>query len=186
MNGTTHSVVGLATVATVAATNFPTMDLGVVTVFPLIAIPTAAIGALAADIDMEGTTISHKFPLLNKLLTGKAIPVVGSKIKTTHRGITHTPLVCIGLFLLLNLFVGDMFILEVIASLLFGFVLGYCSHVFIDVFNGAGIPHLWPLVWKRMYMTRVVTGSFEEPLYMVVYIALCALHVVCYYGGFFI
>lgn len=170
MNGKTHSYVALATLVTISLTNFPTLDLGFMKVIPIIGIPLSIVGGLSADIDKQETTMGQRHPWISKLFR-------------THRGITHSTLVCAGLFGLLTLFQGDIFVLNVIASALFGYVIGYWTHVFIDVFNGAGIPHMFPLVWKRMYMMRVVTGTFEETIYLMTYFALCVLHVLCIYAG---
>jgi inner membrane protein len=169
MEGKTHSYVALISVGAIAITNFPQMDLGFMSVFPLIGLPAAVIGGLAADVDKQGTTMGQRHPWISKLFR-------------THRGITHTPIVCVGLLGLLSLFSGDVFVLQVIASVLFGFVAGYWSHVYIDVYNGAGIPHLWPLVWKRMHMMSVVTGTFEEKMYLFVFAILAAVHIICTYA----
>lgn len=170
MEGKTHSYVGLITVGTIAATNWPTLEIGPISVYPILGIAFAAVGALMADIDKEGTTMGKRHPWI-------------SKIFRTHRGITHTPIVCAGLLGLVGLFSGDAFVLQVIASFLFGFVAGYWSHVFIDSFNGAGIPHMWPLVWKRMHMMSVVTGKAEERIYLMAFGFLAVLHIICTYFG---
>lgn len=83
------------------------------------------------------------------------------KFFTKHRGIMHTVLPVVGLY------IGAISSLYVfISSLLLGLAFGYTSHLFADCETKAGCPILWPLYKKNISILPVTTGTAAETLVM--------------------
>ena len=94
----------------------------------------------------------------------------------THRGIFHAPLFWLALFLPLFIFaipaIEYEFAKLVVASLLFGLLLGIALHLFADMLNPTGIPLLMPFCNKKFRLARIVTGSGGELLFKLVMIII--------------
>lgn len=168
MQGKTHALFSEALVITLTVCSL-TVPINTMTIYPGISILSAGFGAILPDIDMAQSQIGHKYPLVSKF--------------TTHRGITHTLLIEIGLttlFLAMSR-AKDNGITRIAQSLMFGFILGYMSHLIADLCNGKGIPLFWPICTKKIYIMRVKTGKASELVFLVVTVLLMLLHIVTRY-----
>ena len=176
MVGKTHVAVALVTIAGVTMLS-NTLEIKGMTIRPGIGILSGYIGALLVDIDMEHSTLGRKYPIFSKIFT--------------HRGFTHTGLVCTGwafIFLAMSKYKQNP-VTGIAESLTWGFVVAYISHVFIDLFNGKGVPLFWPLSKKKIHLMRIVTKSIiekdnktikskiSEPLFLISYVLLVIIHV---------
>ena len=56
--------------------NIPVIGSEPLTIYPLLGIPTAVVGSMLPDVDIENSRVSKKFPFVSPFLK--------------HRGITHT------------------------------------------------------------------------------------------------
>ena len=77
-----------------------------------------------------------------------------------HRGIMHDPLVYIAGLVLSYLFFAPMV----------GFFLGGLSHIYLDLFNPAGVPFL--LGAKHLHLGKIASGSKESVLFTWINVAL--------------
>ncbi len=74
-----------------------------------------------------------------------------------HRGIMHSVLfgaVLVGIFAMLSLDFG------------FGFLIGFSSHLFMDLLTRQGVPLLWPLLAKRFGFGIRTGGIFEDIIFV--------------------
>jgi inner membrane protein len=94
---------------------------------PFYAIPLTVIGSVAPDIDLS---------------FGHFIPPKGKKksLLNTHRGITHHPLVVLILFGLWLFLEKNYPQYDFYWQFLYGFAVGYLSHLVLDSFTKLGIP----------------------------------------------
>lgn len=95
----------------------------------------AFLGSLAPDIDMKGSYISKRYPIIYKKL--------GSKFK--HRGFTHSLLSVSFLTYLLELLTKYTNNNIVFLCLCSGFLVGYISHLCLDLLTKEGIEIFYPI-----------------------------------------
>lgn len=103
------------------------------------------VGSVAPDIDLP---------------TSKAAKSIGPASKVLsfffgHRTFFHSPLIVVLLYFALNYFFPQYSIYTI------AFLAGYCSHLFLDMFNKTGIPLLYPRK-KRYHIASIKTGSRGE------------------------
>jgi len=119
---------------------------------PFYAIPLAVVGSTFPDIDLKFTTL---------------IPPKGKKksLLTTHRGITHHPLVLLALF-------GLWWYLSVhypqwkfYWDFLYGFWVGYFSHLVLDSITHLGIP-VGTGYYPRLSLKLMKTGGVGEKIFL--------------------
>ena len=113
MTGKTHLICTVTAYSVLAYLHKDGIDVPVlggdpITVLPLIGIPTAAVGALMPDIDIKNSAMSNKIPFFTKIFT--------------HRGLTHTLIFLIALWLGVSSFTGPKGLLGV--SVLLGALFG--------------------------------------------------------------
>lgn len=118
----------------------------------LIYIYFASVGALFPDIDMRGSCISKRFPRLYKLF--------GKKFK--HRGFTHS-LIC----LLLLSYIFEFIIYYTDSNIVFlcacsGFIVGYFSHLCLDLITKEGIELFYPLTINFSILPIKTSSKMEK------------------------
>lgn len=155
MTGKTHSTGGY--VSSLIALNFFIVNIlkpyNIVYKIVLILIFFYAghVGSLFPDIDQRKSDISKSHPIISK--------VFGTKFR--HRGFTHS-LLCLGIFALcfgLIIFITDYNIIA--TSIGLGFVVGYISHLFLDLLTENGIEIFYPCKINFKIAT-INTGSKVE------------------------
>ena len=132
---------------------------------PLVALTlSAGVAALLPDIDKKNTAISNKHKLVSFVF----------RLFCTHRGFTHS-------LLALFLFAGITLPLSTLPYIgryiYMGLVLGYFSHLILDMLNPDGVPVLFPLKY-RLSLMKIKTGHIGEYLFRVVLAAIIVLEVV--------
>lgn len=114
-----------------------------------------AIGSLFPDLDIPNSTISKYIPI---------IPNIINKM-FGHRNFFHSPIFLLLLYFLLSYFFPKHIFL------IYGFIIGFISHLLLDTFNKGGIPLLYPFSRKRFNLFSVKSGSKNELLIaMIVYL----------------
>ncbi|MBP1890544.1 inner membrane protein [Clostridium moniliforme] len=93
------------------------------------------IGSFSPDIDMKSSYISKRHPLLSKYF--------GSKFK--HRGFTHSLLFLIILFLICKILITKTNENVLVITICYGFLVGYISHLILDLITKEGIELLYPI-----------------------------------------
>ena len=93
------------------------------------------LGSLLCDIDMKGSYISKRFPIIYKLF--------GKRFK--HRGFTHSLL-----FIGVIAFLGDMVIVSsdnnvVFTCIFSGILAGVISHIILDLITKEGVELFYPI-----------------------------------------
>ena len=93
------------------------------------------LGSLLCDIDMKGSYISKRFPIIYKLF--------GKRFK--HRGFTHSLLFIGGIA-----FLGDMVIVSsdnnvVFTCIFSGILAGVISHIILDLITKEGVELFYPI-----------------------------------------
>lgn len=120
----------------------------------LVYIYFAYLGSLFPDIDMRGSYISKKFPLLHKS--------IGKKFR--HRGFTHS-LISVSMLsytLELLIYYTQNNIVFLCASS--GFVVGYVSHICLDLITKEGVEIFYPLS-INFSILPIKTSSKTEKLF---------------------
>lgn len=111
----------------------------------------SAIGSLTPDIDLPTSKIGHIIKPFSKLIN----KVFG------HRTITHAPLWLIPLlifwYLFPNIISNPSYLF--LQWLLFGYILGFASHLLSDSMTMGGIPLLYPIKKKRYRWTKTPSGT---------------------------
>lgn len=156
MTGKTHALCGMTTMTALTVlypTGFTLMEH---TLLPAVGLVTAAAGSYAPDIDIHRSKLGQKHKFISKHLT--------------HRGITHT-LLAPAVLTVLMLTVLDMGI-PVLPDLIFGFTLGWVLHIVADLFNKKGVPILWPVVRQKIHIATVLTSSWQEGVFAVLWIGV--------------
>lgn len=98
----------------------------------------ACIGSAFPDIDLKSSSISKSHPFLWKTL--------GKRFR--HRGFTHS-LLSIFILIICSLFlVKATYENEIILISCCGFIIGYFSHIILDLFNSQGMELLFPFKAK--------------------------------------
>lgn len=95
----------------------------------------AHFGSLFSDIDMRGSYISKRFPIIYKIF--------GKRFR--HRGFTHS-LIFVGLIA----FIGDSVIVSsndnvVFTCIFSGLIAGVVSHIFLDLITKEGVELFYPV-----------------------------------------
>jgi len=127
---------------------------------PPYAVPAAVVGSTFPDVDLKFSSL---------------IPSKGKKktLLTTHRGITHHPLVVLVLFLLWAYLDENYPQYKFYWDFLYGFWVGYLSHLVLDSFTKLGIPIGFGY-YPRFSLKLMKTGGWGEK---VVFVLLAAAFV---------
>lgn len=144
MTGKTHALIGVAAVLLFhPALPTPPIELGLV-------LAAGALGALAPDVDSDESEIRQMTKTNRKSgLHGWLI----SWLMPSHRGITHSLLALVAVYLAASLF-------PQVQAYGWAFVLGYASHLLADGITISGVPLLWPLRFRFIPFFRPVrTGG---------------------------
>ncbi|SDC31026.1 inner membrane protein [Candidatus Frackibacter sp. WG11] len=122
----------------------------------------AALGSLVPDLDQRNIKLSRKIPLLSWILK-----FLGIK----HRGISHS---------ILGIMITALFSLSLIRLkfinmvLVYGFLIGYLSHILMDLFNPGGVTLFWPKN-KRYSLGNIKVGKVAENLLFLVISSMLVL-----------
>ncbi|MCC0636784.1 MULTISPECIES: metal-dependent hydrolase [unclassified Clostridioides] len=111
----------------------------------------AYLGSLFPDIDMRGSYISKKFILIYKLF--------GSRFR--HRGFTHSLLALLlisSFFKSLTIFTNNNIVFSCLSS---GFIIGYFSHMCLDLITKEGIELFFPIT-INISLLPIKTSSKTE------------------------
>jgi inner membrane protein len=124
----------------------------------------AGIAAILPDIDHPQGQIRQKLGVAGDL----------SLFWLSHRGLTHTLLANLGIFVLSYLLLPEMAQLAVMG--------GYSSHLVADALTRRGIPFLWPISGRSFHLLphpfRLTTGGWIENIFflcLLVGIGYCLL-----------
>lgn len=93
---------------------------------------------------------------------------------------TNLSALLVELFILITLSIySPTYINIILCSLVFGFLLSYGSHEFADMHNRKGIPIAFPLCRKKVYVMAIATGTWEEYLFLALYISVIFGQLIC-------
>ncbi len=95
----------------------------------------ANIGSLACDIDMKGSYISKRFPIIYKIF--------GKRLR--HRGFTHSLVFLSFLIYFTNVILIYSDFNIAFLCLFSGFIIGILSHIFLDLLTKEGVELFYPL-----------------------------------------
>lgn len=176
MIGRNHAMVGFATAANVAIATWSTGMLLTVPIYPPLLLIFAAAGAYKADLDIKGNkgqragfgaalAAIDKVPILKKIFG--------------HRGFTHIYYIPIGMYYLAAAMHGTPanVAVKAVATMLIGWAIGYASHLFIDGFNGKGLPALFPVPFK-VNVFSITSGTLQETVAIILIMMLLILNAV--------
>lgn len=115
----------------------------------------SSVAALMPDIDMSESLgskmvypISFVWNKAREISKKNKFEYLGDMFE--HRGLTHTllfPLIFLGLYYYTK---GEIFLYSMI---------GWLSHMFLDINNDRGIPLFWPATRKRFHILTISTGG---------------------------
>lgn len=170
MQGKVHVAIGTATLLCMCVKYPAGVEMFGVNILPEIALLTAAAGSYAPDVDNPRTHSGMKHKVTSKVV---------SKVGGGHRGITHTLLVPA---IVAAIMYGTSYSLGVyqnistlLMSLLFGFEMGWCMHIFADLFNGKGCPVLWPFTKKKIHIMDLPSSGIGAWIFAVIFITIMVL-----------
>ena len=112
----------------------------------------SAVGALLPDIDIKGSTISNDQKVLSFIV----------RTFFGHRGFTHS-LLCLLALTSLIYSATTLFSVPFGNEAVWGFGLGYFSHLFLDALNPKGIPLFYPIK-THIRIMGIRTGGFLEKI----------------------
>jgi inner membrane protein len=170
MTGRTHDLAAFAALSYVISQQ-PIHSITLATAF--VVLGANMIGGLTPDIDQPTGDLWNRIPagsLFGKILA----PLLGG-----HRYISHSVLGVVLFGFLLSLFLTKIktILLVDMNIVWFAFMIGYISHLFMDLFTYEGVPILFPIPIKIGFppfkILRIKTGGFIEksvifPLLLVV------------------
>lgn len=159
MTGKTHAACGLTTMAVITATHLSGIDIAGHTYQPAIGLFSVVVGSYMPDIDIQRSHMGKRHKIVSKMLT--------------HRGITHTLL--IPTVLLIAMLAAASNNIPVLPELVLGFNIGWVLHIVADLFNKKGVPLFWPILRKKVHIARVLTGSWQETLFLILWIGVNVL-----------
>ncbi len=139
MNGTTHLLAGIT--AGVALSYQQQLPLSLTA----LCCCAGGLGGLLPDLDHKNSTIAHK-----AWASGNMVAHL-----TTHRGFLHTPVFAVGLLLVLQPVLQEIFHQSIPPEPLLALLFGMLSHLLLDMLNPAGIPLFYPLSRKRFHLLRL-------------------------------
>jgi len=142
--GRTHAFTGLFVGLIFAST----LNTSLVDKFLIVLITIFA--SLLPDIDSPKSTLGRKIKIIAVL--------------SKHRGVMHSIIPLLGIYLLVNYFVGFNYA--------FAFATGFASHILLDLITKEGI-HFWPTGIKIRGPVRV--GGFLEYIFLLGQILLMVL-----------
>ena len=151
MTGKTHMLIGTCTgiiTALTIGTDNAAIFCGT--------IASTVIGSLIPDIDNPKSTFGSKTFFTSNIIN----KMFG------HRGITHAPIILL-IFSVGLLFVLNSFHMESYIPILYGYTIGYISHLLLDALTKAGIPLFYPISKKRFHLLNIKSGGIAERLIVV-------------------
>jgi inner membrane protein len=121
---------------------------------PNYAVPAAVIGSTFPDIDLKFSSL---------------IPSKGKKktLLNTHRGITHHPMLVLLLFLIWASLVKFLPQYKFYWDFLYGFWVGYLSHLVLDMLTPLGIP-IGTSYYPRLSLKLMKTGGIGEKFFALI------------------
>jgi len=124
------------------------------------AVPAAVIGSTFPDVDLKFS---------------KLVPDKGKKktLFNTHRGITHHPIAALALFLLWLYLEKNYPELSLYWDFLYGFWVGYTSHLLLDAVTKLGIP-IGAGYYPRFSLRLMKTGGLGEKIFFVLLVLATA------------
>lgn len=154
MTGKTHTLGGITLAAGLSLTGLCAPDTIADTVLWFGYLTAAGAGALLPDIDHRQSRVSHKHKMIAFLVN----------LFLGHRGFTHSLL-----SLILASFVG-LLLMQLLPYpttlyIVFGFLLGYASHIILDCLNPAGVPLFYPVKKDKISVCEIRTGGIVEMVF---------------------
>lgn len=142
----------------------------------------ATIGSLSPDLDEEGSYLSNKFPIF---------PIVFKLFGVTHRGLTHRAMFVAFLGVLFSIFYFFYDSSSEYVPLYAGFLFGYIFHLLGDMLTKGGINRFfYPFSLRQAVLLprkyRFYTGSIQEYLILVVFVAIASFEFYHLYGERFL
>ena len=156
MTGKTHAICGTVTMLAITAVNFSGFQLDEHTYLPAIGLLSVAAGSYMPDIDIHRSKLGQQHKFISKHLT--------------HRGITHTLLFPVLLFIAM-LMVAAVNI-PFLPDLMFGFIVGWVVHILADLCNRKGVPLFWPFYRKRVHIASFLTSSWQEYVFLFLWLGV--------------
>lgn len=154
MTGKTHALCGTATMLAITVLGSPSLTLFDQSFIPAVGLITVAAGSYAPDIDIQQSKLGHTFRFISKHLK--------------HRGFTHT--LAVPVFLAFLMYWTSTLGIPLLPELVGGFEVGYLCHIIADMCNKKGVPLLWPLSSSHIHVASVLTGSWQEKVFLLVWI----------------
>lgn len=111
----------------------------------------ANLGSLLPDIDKRSSYISKRIPLVSKMFYKKC----------KHRGFTHSLLFTFLLIFILDIILKNSEYNIVLLSASIGLIIGYISHLILDLFTKEGIEMFYPCKIK-FYLLKIKPNSKTE------------------------
>lgn len=177
MQGKVHVAIGTVSVICLCMKYPQGFEFAHTHIVPLISLAAASAGSYAPDIDMGRTHAGMKHKTASKVI---------SKVGGGHRGITHTLLVpaiiAALMFIVSNFLTQYSYLASLANSLLFGFETGYIMHLFADLFNGKGIPLLWPIMRGKVHIMDLPSSGVIPWVFAAIFTAIIGVFT---FGGLF-
>lgn len=140
----------------VTATHFSGFQLDGHTYLPAIGLLTVVTGSYMPDIDIHRSKLGQQHKFISKHLT--------------HRGITHTLLIPIILFVVMLMVAAAK--IPVLPDLILGFNVGWVVHIIADLCNRKGVPLFWPFYRKRVHIATFLASSWQEYVFIFLWLGV--------------
>lgn len=116
--------------------------------------------------------------LMYLMLDVSLVVSLGKRLSHKLLGVTFIFNIAVLIILFFIFKLKPLFIHTLICSSYLGFVIAYVSHIFADMFNRKGVPLLYPLSNKKIHVATVVTGTYQEYIFAVIYTISVMLFIV--------
>jgi inner membrane protein len=119
----------------------------------------AGVASLLPDIDQKQSSAGKLLLPLSwawdkcRMLARKTKTKYDDKI-FEHRGITHTLVVPVLLLIL--------WALNGYSNIVMGALIGWMSHILLDLNNDKGVPIFFPCTWKKFHILTITTGGKKQ------------------------
>ena len=135
-------------------------------------IGSSLIGAVILDIDKKNTTISNRHPVVSFF----------TRLFTTHRGFTHSLLSMVITGSLVYI-ISSAIVPNLKNPVCSGYLLGYLSHLILDMLNPKGVPLFFPCKVK-ISLAGIKTGGITEAVIrLALVVVIIAEGYLIYKGG---
>ena len=173
MNRPVHIATGISLYAIVAVAQKENINIGGVEIYSTVGVLGTLIGSIAPDWDLKSMHFTRGKKGIARGVAKLKTKAVNS-VTGGHRGITHTLLIPAIVtyveYLLIPLTLSIPILFNIGYSVLFGAIVGYLLHLYADLYNGKGVPILWPIIKKKISIADLPSEGIVPWIWLILHV----------------